>query len=299
VRAPTSALVNASRPAAHHIALIGIDDCLIADHSASPWRLNARYPGFRAVSIPRVLVADDNPLSLQFFRDALAELGVDCVAAADGMIALEQAGRDAFDLLLLDACMPGLGGAETLAGIRARRGPSQHATALATTAHDDVAMQTALLATGFAAVLAKPLGLDTLRTALDRYLPAGVPRAATNRREWFDEGHALAAAGGDHTIAAALRGLLVRELELLPTELDGIGERRDAHALRERLHRLDASAGFCGVSVLARAGSALRVELDAPGWPAAAIARFLDTCSQVHAMLGQTTSASVVDSRAT
>jgi CheY-like chemotaxis protein len=248
-----------------------------------------------AMSIPRVLVADDNPLSLRFFCNALAVLGIDCVEASDGAIALEQAGHAAFDLLLLDVRMPVLGGAEVLAGVRARHGPSQHTTALATTADNDAATHGALRAAGFADVLVKPLGVDALQAALDSYLPTRHQRGpASHRNGWLDENQALAAAGGDPAIVAALRSLLACELELLPSELAIIGERRDAHALRERLHRLDASAGFCGVPALLRAGSALRIALDAPAWPEETIAQFLETCTHARATLCNRTSAAIV-----
>ncbi|MCW5578643.1 MAG: response regulator, partial [Dokdonella sp.] len=58
---------------------------------------------------PRLLVADDNPLSLRFFADALDALGIDSVLAADGEQALARADGGAFDALILDLRMPGLG----------------------------------------------------------------------------------------------------------------------------------------------------------------------------------------------
>jgi CheY-like chemotaxis protein/HPt (histidine-containing phosphotransfer) domain-containing protein len=241
---------------------------------------------------PRVLVADDNPLSLQFFCEALGSLGIDCIDAGDGVIALEHATREAFDLLLLDARMPGLDGAGALARIRARPGPSQGAIALATTADDDGSVHAALRTAGFVDVLAKPLDVAAIKGALERYLPAGCAHAAdTVRRESLDERQALAAAGGDRSIVTALRDLLARELEALPAELAAITARLDAHSLRDRLHRLDASAGFCGAPALTHACSLLRTALDGPGWPEEAISRFLRTCRDVRALIGAPASA--------
>lgn len=244
---------------------------------------------------PRFLVADDNPLSLRFFAEALGALGIDCAEASDGAIALELAGREAFALLLLDARMPRGGGIEVLAGIRARPGPSQAATALATTATPDAAAQAQLRAAGFADVLIKPLGVEALRAALCRYLPQRLAHGiAENRGEWLDDGHALAVAGGDTTIVCTLRRLLLDELERLPDELAAAAAHRDARALHERLHRLDASAGFCGVPMLARAASMLRVALDGRTWPAAALTRFLQTCDSVRMLLERSASAGTV-----
>lgn len=249
---------------------------------------------------PRMLIADDNPLSLRFLSDALALLGVEHATAADGSQALAAAQRDSFDLLLLDARMPGHGGAQVLARVRAHAGPSQYATALATTADNAPATHAALRDAGFVDVLLKPLSIDTLRSALARHVqvPSATPvgddcgtqeprpvAAEPGLSERLDDRQALAAVGGDAAIVAALRGLFAIELDALPAELAAITERRDAEALRERLHRLDASAGFCGAPALQRAASTLRVALDAPAWPNSAIADFLGTCARVRAML--------------
>ncbi|HEY0180958.1 MAG TPA: response regulator [Dokdonella sp.] len=226
--------------------------------------------------MPRLLVADDNPLSLRFLADAAAAAGVEVETAADGDEAVAHAQRTAFDLLLLDARMPGCGGAEALARIRAAAGPSRTAVALATTADDAAATQAALVAAGFAEVVVKPIAADALQTALARHLAPGAA---------LDDAQALAAAGGDAGVVAALRGLFASELDALPDELAAFAARADAAALRERLHRLDASAGFCGAPALLRANARLRAALAAAEWPHRAVAEWLAACARVRALL--------------
>ncbi|MEP7044386.1 MAG: response regulator [Dokdonella sp.] len=237
------------------------------------------------VTVPRILVADDNPLTLRFFVGALAKFGIDGVEAADGRIAVERAGESAFDLLLFDARMPRLGGAAALTHIRTHPGPCRNVAALATSADDDRSTHASLLAAGFADVLVKPVSLANLRIALARYLCVPEAIDAEEQRSDFDDRQALAAAGGDSSIVTALRALLVAELDALPTELAAYADPCDAHALRERLHRLDASAGFCGVPALLRAGAALREALETSAWPAAAITDFLQKCRRIRARL--------------
>ncbi|MFA7321652.1 MAG: response regulator, partial [Dokdonella sp.] len=58
----------------------------------------------------KILVADDNPLSLDFFCEAIALAGHAAIAVADGSAALAAAREQHFDLLVLDARMPGLNG---------------------------------------------------------------------------------------------------------------------------------------------------------------------------------------------
>jgi CheY-like chemotaxis protein len=239
------------------------------------------------MSPPRALVADDNPLSLQFLAEALAACGMECVGASDGMEALGHASERAFDLLLLDARMPRLDGASTLARVRAQAGPCRHAIALATTADTMDATRVALLDAGFTEVLIKPFGIETLRSALVR---SAIPCASAGDAagpSLLDDDRALATAGGDAAIADALRMLFVQELDALPAEIEAIGARADRAALCERLHRLDASAGFCGAPGLAVAASRLRARLEVPDWPDHAIDDLLAVAARVRAMLGR------------
>lgn len=240
-------------------------------------------------AVPKILIADDNPVTLRFFAEAMAQLGFGCELARDGAEAVAHARRAPFDLLLFDARMPELDGAQALARIRAESGPSRRMPAVATTASSDETTRRALTAAGFADVIAKPVSIDALRTLLARHLEfpnnPGATRSA-DIDERLDDANALAAVGGDRSILAALRGLLLAELDALPAELDAFAARGDTVALHDRLHRLDASAGFCGTPALVRAGATLRAALDADNaWPTAAIADFLSACASVRAQL--------------
>lgn len=232
--------------------------------------------------MPRILVADDNPLSLRFLVAALAVPGIECSEAADGDAAVELALARRHDLLLLDARMPGCNGADALARIRARAGPSRDAIAIATTADDDGATRAGLLARGFSLVLGKPMAAEALLDAVRRQLPLAV---AEDPPAWIDEAQALRVAGGDPAIAAALRGLLAQELEILPDELRRFAEQSDPAALRERLHRLDASAGICGVMQLREAVARVRSGLDEARWPVSELAALVDTVRRVRGAL--------------
>jgi CheY-like chemotaxis protein len=228
--------------------------------------------------MPRILVADDNPLSLRYFVAALARPGIECSEAADGEAAIQLASAIRHDLLLLDVRMPGCGGAEALARIRSCDGPSRSAPAIATTADDEVATREGLLARGFCNVLVKPIGAEALSDIVLRALP---PVVAEPPPAWVDDAQALRAAGGDAAIVAALRGLLAQELAALPEELRRCTDDADAAALDERLHRLDASAGICGVPLLREASARVRAAL-ASGWPSAEIDALLATAQRLR-----------------
>lgn len=193
--------------------------------------------------MPKLLVVDDNLLALRFFSEALATLGIDCVTAVDARSALAASAAAAFDLLLIDARLPDQPGTAVLAAIRNGNGPSRTAPALATTAAGDSA-GAALLVAGFAAVITKPVHIETLRAALAAH---AILPATTGL---LDDRQAIA---GEPAILTALRGLFAAELDALPGELDALVRAGDRDGLRERLHRLAASAGFCGAVPLGAA----------------------------------------------
>jgi len=211
--------------------------------------------------------------------EALAGCDVDCIAVEDGGEALRLATASPFDLLVLDACMPVLGGADVLARLRASDGPSRAARVLATTAADEAASLAALRTAGFDDVLAKPIAADVFRRAVTEHLTL---HAAPE----LDPARACAVAGGDAAIVASLQGLFAAELDALPAEIARLRDGGDPQALRERLHRLDASAGFCGAVALAQAIGRLREVIEPQPWPARAFEELLDVARRTRRRLG-------------
>jgi CheY-like chemotaxis protein/HPt (histidine-containing phosphotransfer) domain-containing protein len=210
-----------------------------------------------------LLIADDNALSLRFLAEAAATLGYRCDTAADGLAALALARTRRYDLLLLDVRMPRLDGPETLRQLRAdATAASRNSPALATTADSDAALERELRACGFASVLGKPVAIEGLQRALTGLLgqendcgPAPVEPATPP--PLLDDAAAIRSLGSPDAVAA-LRVLFAQELDALPQELDACLAAKDDVDLRERLHRLCASAGFCGAPRLEQACRALR-----------------------------------------
>lgn len=215
--------------------------------------------------MPSVLIADDNALSLVFLREAVCGLGLHAVGAGDGSEALQLARQRRFDLLLLDLSMPGLGGLEVLRRLRTEPSAASHGTAaIATSAELDPARRLELLQAGFCACMGKPLALADLRRLLQRHL--GEAAAAMTPEPALARGVLDDAAGlqacGDPTVLRALRGLFAQELDALPAELAPLLTQAETAALRDRLHRLRASCGFCGAAELDAACAAARSSLE-------------------------------------
>ena len=208
-------------------------------------------------SQPRILLAEDDPVSLAFLTSTLQELGCEVEAVADGAAAETAVLVENFDLLILDHRMPGLDGDRVLEIIRAKpQGLNRDVPAIATSADPDPQLHQRLRNAGFAEVLLKPSNKSRLRAALHELglIDGEVEHAL------LDDAAGLAASGNAE-ILSALRGLLAAELDALARDFDAL--LRDRIALAERLHRLRAACGFCGAVALQAAATELSDALHA------------------------------------
>lgn len=129
-----------------------------------------RAPGLR------VLVADDNPTNRRVIGKMLERIGADTVFANDGLEAVELAESQAFDAILMDCQMPGMDGFEATRRIRLHESPAGRRTPIiAVTANLLNGDRERCLASGMDDCLAKPVRLETLQLALERWV---LPRAA-------------------------------------------------------------------------------------------------------------------------
>ncbi len=131
--------------------------------------------GMKRRGKPRVLLAEDDPVSRAFMRETLAG-ATEVVAVACGAAALTAvAAAPTFALWLLDAH---LGDGEGGALLRMLRRHAPDTPALAHTADPDPEVARRLLAAGFREVLLKPLAPGALRAAVARTLGDGAQAVA-------------------------------------------------------------------------------------------------------------------------
>lgn len=224
-----------------------------------------------------VLLAEDDSISQIFLCEAIKACGGISFACSDGPSALARARAARWDLLILDQHLPGLNGDAILRTLRRDPGAAAHATpAIATTAAPDGASR-ALLAAGFAEVLAKPLTLEVLGAALERQ---------GCHAHLLDDERALSACGSPSAVLRLRRLFAEQELPRIQHEFEQHAP--DPRALRPTLHRLRASCGFCGAPVLARASEALHHALalhDGPEQVEAALRAFGGALHQTRVAL--------------
>lgn len=212
-----------------------------------------------ATDPPRLLLAEDDPVSAAFLAEAAAALPLAVHVAPSAAEARTAATQATFDLLLLDAHLPDGSGIELLAALRAA---GQTAPALAHTADASESVARVLCAAGFREVLHKPIAMAALHDALRRHLPL------TAAARW-DDAAALAALGGQGAHVATLRRLFLDELPQQHARIAAALEVGDVEAIRAELHRLTASCGLVGARALARQVQALReAPLEPSRWQA-------------------------------
>jgi CheY-like chemotaxis protein len=245
---------------------------------------NRTLPAAPAAARPlRVLVVDDDPLNRTALLQLLAKLGHAGEPAADGREALSAVEREAFDVVLMDVHMNGIGGPETARSMRRSRGPGKCPRILGVTGTALAADRQACRAAGMDAVLVKPVELETLRAAL-----AETPQPTTVRGPAGAAGQLL-----DLELLARLRSkktgpgrpLLGKLVDLYAADVPGqiaqlraATERGNAADLQVTAHRLKGSSSAIGAKALG--ALAAEIELLARGGDATAAAALVADLEQ-------------------
>ena len=88
----------------------------------------------------KVLIVDDEEIIRKFLRINLLKLGYEVKEAMDGVQALEQLGKDTYDLLISDVLMPNKNGWELLKAVRSNPKTKDLSVILLTAKNEDADM---------------------------------------------------------------------------------------------------------------------------------------------------------------
>jgi signal transduction histidine kinase/HPt (histidine-containing phosphotransfer) domain-containing protein/ActR/RegA family two-component response regulator len=213
-----------------------------AEHPAARQPAAAgNLPGRR----PRILVAEDDPTGQAVARAQIAKLGYQADVAGTGMEAIRALEAREYGLILMDCRLPDMDGYEATRRIRAT---GRTIPIVALTADAMPGNSQRCIAAGMNGFLSKPVELEQLREAFQRYLaapaagvtirPAAIAPSQTPAPV-FDEGGLLRRLMNDRELAGAvIRGFLedcplqLAVLSARVSEADAPGARRQAHRIK-------------------------------------------------------------------
>jgi CheY-like chemotaxis protein len=118
----------------------------------------------------RVLLVDDNPVNVSVASLMLERLGYRVDAVTDGRQAIDAASARDYSAILMDCEMPVLDGYAATAEIR-RGQPDVRVPIIAMTANITEIDRQRCLDAGMDDFVSKPILMDVLRAALDRWAP--------------------------------------------------------------------------------------------------------------------------------
>ncbi|MFZ2649316.1 MAG: response regulator [Burkholderiaceae bacterium] len=136
-----------------------------------------------------VLLVEDHRDSREVMARVLQRRGLNVTTAQDGLVALEMASAQEFDLVLMDCRMPNMDGFEATRAIRALSGGRARVPIIALTAYGLIEPRQRYLDAGFDDLVVKPYTLEDIEEAIWRWLVLG------RRDNGAPPGASVAAAG--------------------------------------------------------------------------------------------------------
>jgi len=113
----------------------------------------------------RILLVDDDPLTLKILADLMAFFGYEYVTARNGIEAIEKLKEDLFHIVLTDMIMNGMDGMELLKYIR---GNYPNIKVIITTGYDRTFSYTDVIRAGASDFISKPFNTDELEAKINR-----------------------------------------------------------------------------------------------------------------------------------
>jgi CheY-like chemotaxis protein len=117
----------------------------------------------------KILVAEDNKVNQLVILRMLQKMGCQPDLACDGPSAVRMVEANSYDVVLMDLHMPGVDGLEATRQIRRMPAARSCIPIVALTASASSEDRSRCLAAGMNDYLTKPMGLQALRRALDRW----------------------------------------------------------------------------------------------------------------------------------
>lgn len=202
----------------------------------------------------KILVAEDNIMNQKYISSLLNKWNIDFTIASDGRKAIEQAQKQAFDIILMDIQMPNTDGYEATITIRNTKNPNQKIPIIALTASAMLDQKSKALSVGMNDFITKPFAPNTLLNTIQAYLKTAKILAMTSSHHTFnsllDQERLVELYGEDKEYAADMFQTFLNEVIPDFKQFDQLIEQEDWTALGAHAHKLKPTLGMVGLSKL-------------------------------------------------
>ena len=120
----------------------------------------------------KILVVDDTPMNLTVMKGLLKATRIQIDTAENGIVGLEKARSQKYDVIFIDHLMPKMDGLEMLAELKKTAGLNDGTPCIALTANAISGAKEMYLDAGFTSYLSKPIDSAQLEAMLQEYLPS-------------------------------------------------------------------------------------------------------------------------------
>ncbi|ROS04711.1 two-component system sensor histidine kinase BarA [Sinobacterium caligoides] len=152
-----------SRPAPH-AKLYQVLDTAVNNYDITA--TSADYKHLFNGDAPHILAVDDNSSNLKLLTILLEDLGIEVSQATNGQEAIEEANKNAFDLIMMDIQMPVIDGIQATRHIRTQCSYNRTTPIIAITAHAHAEEKRNLMLAGFNDHVTKPIDIALLEQTL-------------------------------------------------------------------------------------------------------------------------------------
>ena len=203
----------------------------------------------------RILVAEDNIINQQVAIGQLQELGYTADVVANGLEVLEAIGLIPYDIILMDCQMPEMDGFESTTTIRQREHerqlkgiPTTPLHIIAMTANAMQGDRERCLAAGMNDYITKPVEVEDLQAALERWRPPGKTTPA--QVPPVDMKRLQRVTGNDPKKLRDLVKIYLTQADELIADLEKAIREKSPKDVEFAAHKLKGSSANCGMNAI-------------------------------------------------
>ena len=227
----------------------------------------------------RILLVDDEEINRQITARILEMAGYRVDQAEDGLGAVEAAGRERYDLILMDCQLPGMDGWTAARTIRDHEAPGRRVPIVAVTAGTGGDDRARAAEAGMDGMLIKPFEPNELRDEVESRLRGAAPRPEPAAAPEEDNAGASPGEGepvafsrlveissGDEEFMRTLIGIFLNDTERHISNLENALQERESDKIIHEAHAIKGSSGHAGAATMhSLAGSIEEMEEEGRG----------------------------------